>query len=179
MERRVIVIGGGMSGLISAMAGAENGADVTLLEAGPSVGGSMAISGGLIWAPHSLESARRWIPRGDEGLQRIAVREIEPGWEWLESHGLPLGPEAPCLKHDMGRGRLMGYGEAGNRAEFAEAMAARAAELGATIITSARVTTARPARGQWTVEWSRDGEAEQAEADAIIFAAGGFHNSRE
>jgi succinate dehydrogenase/fumarate reductase flavoprotein subunit len=179
MDRRVIVIGGGMSGLVSAMASAEQTADVTLLEAGPTVGGSMAISGGLIWAPHSLESARRWIPRGDEGLQRIAVSEIQPGWEWLESHGLPLGPEAPCLKHDMGRGRLMGYGEAGDRTQFAEAMAARVAELGATILTSARVTAARLSNGRWTVEWSRNGEREQADADAIIFAAGGFHNSKE
>lgn len=179
MDRRVVVVGGGMSGLVSAMAAAEKGAEVTVLEAGPAVGGSMAMSGGLIWAPHSLESARRWIPRGDEGLQRIAVNEIQPGWEWLESHGLPLAPEAPCLKHDMGRGRMMGLGEAGSRAPFAEAMASRASELGASIITSARVTTARPADGRWTVEWSHNGDSEQTEADALVFAAGGFHNSRE
>jgi succinate dehydrogenase/fumarate reductase flavoprotein subunit len=177
--RHIIVVGGGMAGLVAAMAAAENGARVTVLEAGASVGGSMAISGGLIWSPATIEEARRWIPRGDEGLQRLAVTEIRPGWDWLEAHGLPLGPEYPCLKHDMGLGRMMGLGEAGDRSSFAEAMAARARELGATIEVSANVTGASADAGRWVVEWARNGDEERADADALIFAAGGFHNSKE
>jgi glycine/D-amino acid oxidase-like deaminating enzyme len=80
VSRRVVVVGGGMAGLVTAIAAAERGAQVTVLEAGPAVGGSMAISGGLVWSPATLEDARRWIPRGDERLQRIVVDEITPGW---------------------------------------------------------------------------------------------------
>src|SRR6185312_6935699 len=120
MARRVIVVGGGMAGLVTATAAAEQGAAVTVLEAGETVGGSMAISGGLIWAPASFEEARRWIPRGDADLQRVVVDEIRPGWEWLESHGFPLEPERRCLKHDMGNGRVMGLGEVGSRHSFAD-----------------------------------------------------------
>lgn len=179
MSRRVIVIGGGMAGLVSAIAAAEHGAEVTVLEAGPEVGGSMAMSGGLIWAPASLESARRWIPRGDHDLQRIVVDGIRPGWEWLESHGLPLEDERPCLKHDMGRGRVMGLGEAGSRAPFAQALATRAHELDAKVIVSARVVGAEPSDGGWTVNWQNGAGDTSAYADAVIFAAGGFHNNRD
>jgi tricarballylate dehydrogenase len=168
-----------MAGLVAALAAAEQGAAVTVLEAGEAVGGSMAISGGLIWAPASFEEARRWIPRGDAKLQRIVVDEIRPGWEWLEAHGLPLEPEHRCLKHDMGNGRVMGLGEAGSRAPFANSLAARAQELGAEIVCSARVSAAEPVDGRWAVRWT-NGAGERSEtADAVVFAAGGFHNSRE
>jgi succinate dehydrogenase/fumarate reductase flavoprotein subunit len=179
MSRRVIVVGGGMAGLVAAIAGSEAGAQVTVLEAGDTAGGTMAISGGLIWSPASFENARRFIPRGDEAHQRLAVDEIRPGWEWLESHGLPLGPESPCLKHDMGLGRLMDLGEAGDRWSFAEAMASRARELGATIELNAVVTGATATDGGWTVAWTRDGAEQRSEGDALIFTSGGFQNSKE
>ena len=107
-SRDVIVIGGGMAGLTAALAAAEAGGDVLVLESEPTVGGSMAISGGLIWGPGSYELARHWIPRGNPDLQRIFVDELEAAWSWFEGHGLPLDPPVACLKDKMGRGRLMG-----------------------------------------------------------------------
>ena len=89
-SREVIVVGGGMAGLTAGLAAAEAGGDVLVLESEPSVGGSMALSGGLIWSPATFELARQWVPRGDPGLQRILVDELEPAWSWLEDHGLPL-----------------------------------------------------------------------------------------
>ena len=52
--REVIVVGGGMAGLTAALAAAEAGGDVLVLESEPTVGGSMAISGGLIWCAGDL-----------------------------------------------------------------------------------------------------------------------------
>lgn len=179
MSRRVIVVGGGMAGLVTAIAAAERGAQVTALEAGPAVGGSMAISGGLVWSPATLEDARRWIPRGDERLQRIVVDEIAPGWEWLESHGLPLHPKATCMKHGFGHGRLMAMGDVGARQPFADTMAASARELGAEVVVSARVTGVSRDGEHWTVTWTGDGGEHGEEAEAVVFAAGGFHNSKE
>ena len=66
-SHEVIVVGGGMAGLTAALAAAEAGGDVLVLESEPSVGGSMALSGGLIWAPATYELARHWVPRGDPG----------------------------------------------------------------------------------------------------------------
>jgi outer membrane lipoprotein-sorting protein len=50
-SKDVIVVGGGMAGLAAALAAGEVGAGVLVLESEPAVGGSMALSGGLIWAP--------------------------------------------------------------------------------------------------------------------------------
>ena len=94
----VIVVGGGMAGLSAALAAGEAGADVLVLESEPAVGGSMALSGGLIWAPATYELARHWVPRGNPGLQRLLVDDIEPAWDWLEEHGLPLDPPVPASR---------------------------------------------------------------------------------
>src|SRR3954466_14710043 len=101
-----------MDGLSAALSAGEAGADVLVLESEPTVGGSMALSGGVIWAPASYELARQWIPRGNPELQRMLVDEIEPTWDWLQAHGLPLHPAGPCLQDRMGRGRLTAGGGA-------------------------------------------------------------------
>ena len=116
----VIIVGGGMAGLSAALAAGEAGANVLVLESEPVVGGSMALSGGLIWGPATFALARQWVPRGNPDLQRILVDELEPAWDWLEAHGLPLDPAVPCLKDRMGRGRLMAAGGPGTRGPWAD-----------------------------------------------------------
>lgn len=51
LEVDVVVIGAGAAGLAAALAAAEGGAQVALLEKGASLGGTAAISGGIVWAP--------------------------------------------------------------------------------------------------------------------------------
>src|SRR4051794_41965058 len=102
-----------MAGLSAALAASEAGADVLVLESEPDVGGSMALSGGLIWAPASYELARQWVPRGNPQLQRMLVDEIEPAWDWLAQHGLPLDPAGAGPEEPTGRGRAEGRGGAG------------------------------------------------------------------
>jgi len=50
-QARVVVPGGGMAGLWAAVAASGAGADVVLLEEAPHVGGSLAISGDVVWEP--------------------------------------------------------------------------------------------------------------------------------
>ena len=140
----VIVVGGGMAGLTAALAAGEAGADVLVLESEPAVGGSMALSGGLIWAPATYELARHWVPRGDPGLQRLLVDDIEPAWNWLEGHGLPLEPPVACLKDRMGRGRLMSTGGPGARGPWAQTLLEAAQRQGAEVLVEARVETVTP-----------------------------------
>lgn len=48
----VVVIGSGASGLLAALAAAERGASVLVLESEALVGGTSAISGGAVWVPN-------------------------------------------------------------------------------------------------------------------------------
>jgi succinate dehydrogenase/fumarate reductase flavoprotein subunit len=178
-SREVIVVGGGMAGLSAALAAAEAGSDVLVLESEQTVGGSMAISGGLIWSPATFDLARRWIPRGDAGLQRILVDDIEGAWSWLEEHGAPLEPPVACLKDRMGRGRLMSVGGPGARGPWADMLGDAARRQGAEIVLGARVENVEPDAGGWTVAWTRDGERTGASARAVVFCGGGFQNSPE
>jgi succinate dehydrogenase/fumarate reductase flavoprotein subunit len=177
--REVIVVGGGMAGLTAALAAAEAGGDVLVLESEPAVGGSMAISGGLIWSPATFELARRWIPRGNPELQRILVDELEDAWSWFEHHGLPLDPPVACLKDRMGRGRLMSVGGPGARRPWAEILLGAAERHGAEVITGARVESVEPSAEGWTVTWTHGDSPSSALARAVVFCGGGFQNSKE
>jgi succinate dehydrogenase/fumarate reductase flavoprotein subunit len=175
----VIVVGGGMAGLTAALATAEAGGDVLVLESEATVGGSMAISGGLIWGPGSYELARHWIPRGRPELQRILVDELEEAWSWFEDHGLPLDPPVECLKDRMGRGRLMAVGGPGARGPWADKLLAAARREGAEVLVEARVDTVEPAEDGWTVTWTRAGARTRAHTRTVVFCGGGFQNSRD
>ena len=177
--RGVIIVGGGMAGLTAALTAAEAGADVLVLESEGTVGGSMAISGGLVWAPATFELARRWIPRGDARLQQLFVDGIEEAWSWFETHDVPLEPAVPCLKDRMGLGRLMSVGAPGARHAWADLLAGAARRQGAEVCTGARVVRATPGAGGWTVEWTAGESTSSATAQALVFCGGGFQNSTE
>jgi succinate dehydrogenase/fumarate reductase flavoprotein subunit len=167
----VVVVGGGMSGLCAGIAAADAGASVTVLEAGPQPGGSMALSGGLVWTARSLEAMRAAIPRGSAALQAVLVAGIDAGWRWLEEHGVPLGPERPCMVGDFGRGRLFGLGAPSARGPVALALAAALEKAGGTLVCSCRVSAVTEG---FTVH-TPDGDLR---ADAVVFAGGGFQNDR-
>src|SRR5688572_9163009 len=49
----VVVLGTGVAGLSAAVAAAEAGASVALMEKGDLVGGTSAYSGGMVWIPNN------------------------------------------------------------------------------------------------------------------------------
>ena len=166
-----------MAGLTAALAAAEAGGDVLVLESEPTVGGSMAISGGLIWGPALLRArtpvdpARR--PRAAAHLRRrargrlVMVRGPRPAAR--SAGGLPQG--------QMGRGRLMAVGGPGARGPWADTLLDAARREGAEVLVEARVDTVEPAEDGWTVTWTRAGSRTRARARSVIFSGGGFQNS--
>ena len=64
----VVVIGAGASGLAAALAANESGADVRLIEKAGAVGGTAAVSGGVVWAPANLH-----MPAGEREPDRAAA----------------------------------------------------------------------------------------------------------
>lgn len=72
----VIVVGTGAGGLTAALAARRAGATVAILDKGPYVGGTTAVSGGMIWIPSNLRMQELGIADSDDEalryLQRVA-----------------------------------------------------------------------------------------------------------
>lgn len=176
-ERRVLVLGAGMSGLCAGVAAAQAGARTTLVEAGRQVGGSMVLSGGLIWGPKDLPTARSYIPNGDASLQELLIDGLPQAWAWLEKLGLPLEPVGPCLKDDMGLGRTMGLGASGARGPFADELLRIAQTHGAELLVESWASAIKRRPDGWEVELAGACQGRVELADVIVLATGGFQNS--
>lgn len=57
----VLIIGAGAAGLTAALAAHESGAQVTIIEKGERLGGTAAISGGIVWVPDNPAMRRAGI----------------------------------------------------------------------------------------------------------------------
>lgn len=174
----VVVVGAGMSGLAAGLAAAEQGRRVLLLDTAPEPGGSMAISGGLIWWPRDHATARRYLPLGDPALRRVHVERSLDALHWLESHGLPLGEPQACMRGGMGIGREMRLGRAGDRQAFADAMAAAVVDLGGELIVGTG-DVGVSGGDWWTVTYDETGDRAEACAPRLVLATGGFQANPE
>lgn len=97
-----LVIGTGAAGMSAALRAQSLGLDVLLVEASDTVGGSTAISGGVVWIPNNPQLPSRniadsreesiayitHITRGEVPAERISayVDESVRMLEWLETH---------------------------------------------------------------------------------------------
>jgi succinate dehydrogenase/fumarate reductase flavoprotein subunit len=90
---RVVVCGGGLAGLTAAVTALEKGAAVTLVEKAPELGGTTAISGGLLWTYADYDQLRAHIPKGDPLLQWMVLETFDESVDWLVSQGVHRGPE--------------------------------------------------------------------------------------
>lgn len=90
LDTPIVVAGAGMAGLVAAVQAQELGASVVLLEKADAPGGSMAISGGGIWCPKTVEDIRFLVPRGDPELTSTLVHNYLDGVAWLQGLGAEL-----------------------------------------------------------------------------------------
>ncbi|MBI4192162.1 MAG: FAD-binding protein [Betaproteobacteria bacterium] len=173
MTVNVVIAGAGMSGLAAAIAAAEKGARVSVLEKRKTPGGAAAISAGAIWAPTSISRLREYVPEGDPVLQEILVSRLPGDLAWLASHGLMLS--APESVAGLGEGRNMLGGESGRHDRFMRAMADRAARLGVQFCYQAGLREARLSSPGFEIHTDAGATISTG---SLILATGGFQGNR-
>lgn len=98
----LVVVGAGAAGMTAAAVAAAEGLRVLLLEASPLLGGTTAVSGGMVWLPanhkmadaglaDSLEAARTYLahavpPGGDATLLEAFLARGDEALRYLEAH---------------------------------------------------------------------------------------------
>ena len=75
----VVVVGSGAGGLAAACKAALEGARTVVLEQSDRVGGTTAISGGMIWAPGNDKMAALGAPDSDEAARAYLEATLPPG----------------------------------------------------------------------------------------------------
>ena len=175
----VVVVGAGMGGLVAAVAAAEDGANVLLLEKAPEPGGSLALSGGYVWTFPTLAEYMRCVPLGDPVLGGALVEDFEAALDWLSEHGGRLGPRIHGLGPDRaGAGRRL---EPDPATGAVEPLLARLSGAGGELRCRSRVVGLERDRDGTVVavRLRQRGIVEAVPAGAVVLATGGFQGDLE
>lgn len=172
LRTQVLVVGGGMAGLCAAVRALQAGRQVLVLEKGTRLGGSMALSNGLVWTFAETQDVRRHVPDGDEALQDMVVGEFEDALAWLVGLGVELEPAIRFCGYGIGR-RASG-------AQMTSALQQQVESLGGRICLNTGMQALRETAGRvdGVLAFSEEGPIE-IRADAIVLATGGFQGNPE
>ncbi|MEM9146203.1 MAG: FAD-dependent oxidoreductase [Pseudomonadota bacterium] len=189
----VVVIGGGACGLVAALAAADAGAEVIVLERDASPSGSTAMSSGFIPAPGTrfqraagvtgdgveafLEDiAAKTKGMGEARLARLAAERIGPALDWLATaHGLDWQVLTEFLYPGHSHHRMHTVPERTGAALMARLLAAVEA-AGIPVVTEAHAVRLHREGARMvgaTVE-RPGGARETLGCDALILACNGY-----
>lgn len=171
----VLVVGAGMAGLAAAASATELGANAGVVEKLPAIGGSAAMSAGMLWTARNAQELRERMPEADRALGEALTDDFPEVLEWVRATGVQMvGPiDGPYFGWGLGwqvdigglftrwRDRIEGAG-----GWIVRGTAARELLFGAD----------GSVRG--AVAASPDGRVE-IEASAVVLAGGGFQGDPE
>jgi fumarate reductase flavoprotein subunit len=187
----VVVVGAGLAGYAAAIAAAEGGADVLLLEKTSEPGGSSLMSGGSFAFAGTPLQREKGVEDGaellyadlvdssgheDDTLIRVFVDNQLESYEWLEGQGLVFS----TLSHSGGQSVPRSHG-LDIKSGFA-GLQARAGEFENLVVRSTsgvRVVNARAGRVTG-VSFATDAQVAddpEISAAAVVLATGGFSRS--
>lgn len=164
----LIVVGAGAAGLATANRAVDLGGRVLLLEKGSRIGGSAALSAGILWTAPNREVLARIQPDGDPVLGPLVVDGYEQAVADVRAAGASVSEE--WTDHlEWGRARKIDI-----EALFA-AWSEKVTVAGGVLLTNVSdVDLLRDGRRVTGVSFRHSGEAHEASAHAIVLATGGF-----
>lgn len=188
----VVIVGAGGTGLSAALAAADLGAQVLVIERDPTPLGSSAMSTGLIPAAGTPEQAAQGIEDSPEGfaadilaktkgrtdaaMARHLAEESAETIAWLrDGHGVPLELIGGFLY--PGHSALRMYGTPNRTGgELMAALESAAERAGVMVLTEATVRELIRDGDRVTalIAERRDGTSETVACDALILACSGF-----
>jgi succinate dehydrogenase/fumarate reductase flavoprotein subunit len=173
MDSDLLVIGGGVAGTATAARAADLGAKVTVVEKGDHLGGSGALSAGILWTAPDHATLRRVCPRGDEALGRALVDGFDEAVERVRASGVEVS--------ERWRGQ-MGFGVA-HRIDIHALLAFWREQIEAAGGTIAFRSAARELIAErGVVRGSRiagPGGEREVRAGTVVLATGGFQGDAE
>lgn len=88
MTADLAIVGGGFAGLAAAAWAAGAGARVVVAEKTGRLGGSAALSAGIVWTAPDYATLRRVVPGGDPDLGRLLVEGFSPAVDRIRATGV-------------------------------------------------------------------------------------------
>lgn len=187
----VIVIGGGGAGMAAAITACDAGARVALLEAADRLGGSTALSGGVVYgAPTSVQRAagidsdtvdamfEYYMTLNQHKVEPAIVRRLcelsGPAIEWLISMGVEFDPAELYASGVESVPR--GHKTTGNGAALAEVLDREVNRRNIDVSRGCRVTALHTDERGCVRGVVLDGET--VSANSVIIATGGFGHNR-
>jgi succinate dehydrogenase/fumarate reductase flavoprotein subunit len=170
----LLVIGGGIAGMSAAAMAAARGKRVILVEKAEQIGGSAALSGGLLWTLESYEALREEVPLGDPDLGRVLIDRYPDAVEWVRSLGVDVADKTYPRYVPRGCGHrfdILGYFDQCRRLIIqSDGMVIKSTDVEELIVEQGRVVGARMR--------DRDGEA-IVRTPWTALATGGFQCDRD
>lgn len=168
----LIVVGAG--GLAAAHRATELGARVLVLEKARRIGGSAALSAGILWTAPDLDVLRRIQPDGDPVLGPLLVAGYERAVQDVRDAGVAVSEE---WDDHLEWGRACKIDIPGLFAAWSKSVVA----AGGSILTEVRdVDLVQGDDGRVTgARFVHDGERITAQAGSVVLATGGFQGDPE
>src|SRR5580692_9860688 len=102
----VVIVGSGGGGMVAALAATAQGADALVLEKQSLVGGSTAMSGGIVWVPNNPVMQSIGVPDSYEDAMlhfETVVGDVGPASSFERRHAfLTAGPEMISFLQELG-----------------------------------------------------------------------------
>lgn len=171
LETDVLIAGAGMAGLTAGVRATELGADVLVVEKGSRPGGSMYLSGGVVWTLETPEEAAERVPDGNDDLQSIVVERFPDGLDWLREND--VGLHEPTSE-------LPGPAKQIEPSTFTETMCEHIQSSEGEIRLESsldRLQTNEAGAVTGAVVRSHSGETLSISANSVILATGGFQGN--